>query len=190
MVDGEIPYSSLAQARTTASESSWAAVGCSWAFTLLTEGRGMETVVAGTWVAIYWGGLTVGRFAFGWIGDRPSPSSTLNASLVVSLLGLGILWLDPLGLGAVGLPVAGLGFAAVFPTLVSITPTRIGRFRSTRSIGFQLAAANIGAAGLPWILGLVAEARGLETLAAGLFVAALLLGVLYLLGERTATAPD
>jgi len=155
-----------------------------WAFTLLTEGRGMSTGAAGTWVAVYWGGLTVGRFGFGILGERLSPSRTMGGSLVIALIGVGVVWLDPFELGAVGLPLAGLGFAAVFPTLVALTPARIGRLRSTRSIGFQLAAANIGAAGVPWALGLVAGVFGVQALAPGLFGAAVLLALLHFVTDR------
>lgn len=155
-----------------------------WAFTLLTEGRGMSTAAAGTWVAIYWGGLTVGRFGFGMVGERLSSSRILGGSMLVALAGVGLVWVDPFGLGAVGLPLAGLGFAAVFPTLVSLTPARIGRLRSTRSIGFQLAAANIGAASVPWALGLVAGIFGVEALAPGLFSAAAVLAILHFASDR------
>ena len=155
-----------------------------WAFTLLTEGRGMSTAAAGTWVAVYWGGLTVGRFGFGILGERLSPSRTIGGSLVIALIGVGVVWLDPFELGAVGLPLAGLGFAAVFPTLVALTPARIGRLRSTRSIGFQLAAANLGAAGVPWALGLVAGGFGVQALAPGLFGAAVLLALLHFATDR------
>lgn len=157
-----------------------------WAFTLLSEGRGMATAAAGVWVAVYWGGLTVGRFGFGIVGHRLTPSRILNGSIVVSLLGLGVLWADPLGVGVVGLGVAGVGFAAIFPTLVSLTPARIGRVRSTRSMGFQLAAANLGAAGVPWTLGLVAEGRGLEALGPGLFLVGLMLGLVHVISDREA----
>lgn len=157
-----------------------------WAFTLLTEGRGTGTAAAGTWVAIYWGGLTVGRFGFGIVGSRLAPGFILDVSMVVSLLGVTLLWLDPVGLGVVGLPLAGVGFAAVFPTLVSLTPDRIGRVASTRTMGYQLAAANIGAAGLPWILGLVADARGVTALGSGLFIAGALLATAHLISSRTA----
>lgn len=155
-----------------------------WAFTLLSEGRGMETVAAGVWVAVYWGGLTAGRLGFGVVGNRLAPSRILGGSMLMSLLGLAILWFDIFGIGVVGLPIAGLGFAAVFPTLVSLTPTRIGRVRSTRSMGFQLAAANLGAAGVPWVLGLLAEESGLEVLGPGLFATALLLSVVHLISDR------
>jgi len=148
-----------------------------WAFTLLSEGRGMGTAAAGAWVAGYWGGLTVGRFGFGVVGERLSSRRVLDASMVVALVGIAVLWLDPLGIGPIGLPIAGLGFAAVFPILVSLTPARIGRTASTRTMGYQLASANIGAAGIPWALGLLAEARGVTALAPGLFVAATLLAL-------------
>ncbi|MFP3883373.1 MAG: MFS transporter [Actinomycetota bacterium] len=155
-----------------------------WAFTLLSEGRGMETVAAGVWVAAYWGGLTAGRLGFGVVGNRLAPSRILGGSMLMSLLGLAILWLDLFGIGVVGLPIAGLGFAAVFPTLVSLTPAKIGRVRSTRSMGFQLAAANLGAAGVPWMLGILAEEGGLEALGPGLFVTALLLSGVNLVSDR------
>ncbi|MGD2060264.1 MAG: MFS transporter [Acidimicrobiia bacterium] len=157
-----------------------------WSFTLLTESRGMSTAAAGAWVAIYWAGLTAGRFLFGVFGDRVSLSGTLGGSALVSLVGIGLLWIDPGGFGQVGLPIAGLGFAAVFPTLVAITPARIGRDRSTSSMGFQLAAANLGAASIPWALGLIAAAYGLETLAPGLFIATLLLAGMHVLSDREA----
>jgi fucose permease len=158
-----------------------------WAFTLLSEDRGMGTATAGAWVAAYWAGLTTGRFLFGMVGDRVSPSRTLDGSVVLALVGLGLLWLDPGGLGQVGLPLAGVGFAAVFPTLVAVTPARIGRDRSTRSMGHQLAAANIGAASVPWVLGLIAGSRGLDTLAPGLFVTTLLLAGVQVFADREAS---
>ena len=155
-----------------------------WAYTLLNEGRGMSTAVAGGWVAAYWAGLTVGRFLVSAVGNRVSPSHTLNASVVMALIGVGLLWWDPAGAGFVGLPVAGIGFAAIFPTLVSLTPLRIGRDRSTRMVGYQLAAANLGVASIPWALGLLAEAQGLNILGPGLFGITALFTALHLWTDR------
>lgn len=157
-----------------------------WAFTLLAEGRGMSTAAAGTWVAIYWGGLTVGRLVFGIVGPRMRPRAILGGSVTVVLVGLGWLWLDPAGLGVIGLPIAGLGCAAVFPTLVSLTPERLGRDMSTRAMGYQLAGANLGGAAIPWLLGLVAQTRGVATLAAGLFVTGSVFAMVLLWSERMA----
>jgi fucose permease len=159
-----------------------------WAFTLLTEGRGVGTTAAGAWVAAFWGGLTVGRFVFGFAGGQIGRGRVLAGSMAVTLIGLGVLWIDPAGLGAIGLPITGLGLAAIFPGLVSLTPARIGRDRSTTTVGYQLAAATLGVAIVPWVLGVVAESRGLEALAPGLFLVAVLMAVVYLIGEGEAGA--
>jgi fucose permease len=156
-----------------------------WAYTLLVDGRGLNTVAAGVWVSLYWGGLTVGRLVSGYVGDKVAASRVLDSSVLAAMLGLGLLWWNPLGLGAIGLPLTGLGFAAVFPTMVAITPARIGRVKSTRIIGYQLAAANVGAATIPWALGLFGGALGLDALAAGLVVGIFMLGLLHLWTDRT-----
>lgn len=156
-----------------------------WSFSLLTLGRGMGTATAGVWVALYWGGLTAGRLGFGLVGERITASRTLDYSIGLALAGLALLWWDPGGLGMLGLPITGAGLAAVFPTMVALTPARIGRLGSTRMIGYQLAAANIGAATIPWGLGLLAATAGIAVLPAGLFTVSLLLGVLHLWVDRT-----
>lgn len=157
-----------------------------WAFTLLTEGRGLGTANAGVWVAAFWGGLTVGRLGVGLVGARWKLATILHVAIVIVLGGLAILWLDPGGMGALGLPITGLGLAPIFPTLVSLTPQRIGRDRSTHSIGYQLAAATIGASLIPWVIGLVAAANGLQTIAISLFAIAVLLAAAILISEREA----
>ena len=157
-----------------------------WAFSLLTDGRGLSQFSAGVWVALYWGGLTAGRLAGGYVGEKVTASRIIDVSVLVALAGLGLLWWNPLDLGALGLPLTGLGFAAVFPTMVALTPARIGRIDSTRVIGYQLAAANIGAATVPWALGLAGGSLGLDALAAGLFAVTGVLGLVHLWTDRWA----
>jgi fucose permease len=159
-----------------------------WAYTLLSEGRGMSTAVAGTWVAAYWGGLTAGRLLVSAFGGRATPSRTLNGSVALALLGVGFFWWNPAGVGFAALPLAGIGFAAIFPTLISLTPARIGRDRSTRMVGYQLAAANLGVATIPWALGLLAQAYGLAVLGPGLLGATMALAILNLWADRAPAA--
>jgi fucose permease len=156
-----------------------------WAYTLLVDGRGLNAVAAGVWVSFYWGGLTVGRLVGGYFGEKIPASRILDSSVLAALAGLGLLWWNPFELGVIGLPVTGLGFAAVFPTMVALTPARIGRVESTKIIGYQLAAANIGAATIPWALGLFGGALGLDALAAGLVAGTGALGLLHLWTDRT-----
>lgn len=161
-----------------------------WAFTLLSEGRGLSTAAAGVWVSAYWGGLTLGRFGAGALGHRWSPTAILNGGVTIALVGLAWLWADPGGWGAVGLPITGLGLAPIFPTLVTLTPHRIGRERSTHSIGYQLAAATVGGSAIPWLIGLIGERAGFQALAGSIFVVCLLLAVVLLVSEREARLPD
>ena len=50
----------------------------------------------------------------------------------------------PTRVGGVGLVLLGLGLAAIYPTLVSLTPRRVGHGRAPRAIGYQVAAAVVG----------------------------------------------
>jgi fucose permease len=149
-----------------------------WAYSLLRIGRRLGADAAGAWVASYWAALTAGRLLLGLAGHRAGADRVLRASGAVTLAGALLLWWDPWrGVGAAGLPLLGLGLAAVFPTLVSLTPDRHGTGRAHAVIGYQLAAASVGGAALAALAGLVAGRLGtaalgpyLASTAAGLVV--------------------
>jgi fucose permease len=100
--------------------------------------------------------------------------------------GTALLWLDPAGVGALGLPLVGLSLAPVFPTLVSLTPVRLGNERAASAIGYQLSAAGIGAAALPGGVALAIDAGGLDTLGPALVTMAVVLLVLHHATEAVA----
>lgn len=135
-----------------------------WAFTWLNEGRSLAVGPAGAWVASYWGGLTAGRLAFGALAHRIRPTRIVEVGVIGAIAGVALLWWDPGGLGVVGLPVAGLSLSGIFPALVTLTPGTVGTERSGDAIGYQLSAASIGAAALPWIAGRLVGATSLEAL--------------------------
>jgi fucose permease len=141
-----------------------------WSYTLLTDGRGVSDTAAGLWVAAFWGGLTVGRFAVGAMGHRIDRITLLNVSAAGALAGVGLLWWDPRGLGVAGLPLAGLGFAALFPALVALMPDRIGAHRSSAVIGWSVAAASLGGTAVAAGAGLLVDEYGAGVLGPTLFV--------------------
>ncbi len=149
-----------------------------WSYTLLTDGRGVADTVAGLWVAAYWAGLTLARFALGAYGDRVGRVPLLHGSCVVALCGVGLLWWNPGGLGVLGLPVAGIGFASVFPTLVALMPDRLGAHRSSAVIGWSVAAASLGGTAVAALAGVLADRRGPLVLAPTLFAVTAVLGLL------------
>ena len=156
-----------------------------WSYSLLTEGRGVGEFIAGLWVAAYWGGLTGGRLVLGVLGDRVGSGTTLWLSMVGTILGCALFWWDPAGLGVAGLPLAGVSLAGIFPTLVALTPSWVGKERAPTVIGYQIAASSVGAASIPWIAGLVIESAGLEALGPFLVATAILMAGLHLVVARS-----
>jgi fucose permease len=146
-----------------------------WSYTLFTVGRGVDAGRAGPWISVYWGSLTVGRVAFGWIAERIPAETLLRATSVLAILGVTLLWIGrPPVLGAVGLGVLGFCLAPMFPLLIGETPRRVGAARSDHMVGLQIASSNIGAVSLVGLVGLLVEFLGLEIIGPALFVNALL----------------
>jgi fucose permease len=136
-----------------------------WAFTLLTEGRGIAPAVAGFWLSVYWGGLTVGRLLASFAAARISPAALVRGCLVAISVGAALVWADGTDIVAfAGLALAGLACGPVFPTLMATTPGRVGVPHVAHTVGLQVAAGALGAALLPALMGVVAQRLGLETL--------------------------
>lgn len=147
-----------------------------WSFTLLTEGRGLSVGSAGVWVTAYFGGLVAGRIALGTFADKISLMNLLRLSGILSLAGSLLFWqVSVVELSFIGLVLLGFGLGPIFPTLVSATPSYVGKRHTQNSIGIQMGASAIGAGLLPAGVGLVAAAVGLEAISVSLVVGAVFL---------------
>ncbi len=162
-----------------------------WLYTLLTEARGMLPALAGVWVSVYWGSLTVGRLLSGVIVAHITVRALLQLCMVGAILGVVLLWLNlALWLSLGGVALLGLALAPMFPSLISLTPTRMGSAHAANTVGFQIAAATFGGASLVSGFGLIADRFGLETLGPFLLVAAVLLMVVFEILERQPPMPE
>jgi fucose permease len=148
------------------------AVGA-WTFTLLTESRGMSAMAAGPTVSLFWAGLTAGRVLGAALGQRVVPDHLVALCLAGVCFGTGLLaaGLDA-ATDAAGLLVAGVAAGPVFPTLIAMTPGRVGVASAGTVVGFQIAAAATGQALLPAMLGAVGDRLGVDVLGVGLVVLA------------------
>lgn len=160
-----------------------------WAYTLLTEGRGLAAGAAGPLTAAYWAALTGGRALLAPALARSSPGALLYAALALAAAGLALLALDPAGLGAVGLPLAGLGLAPIFPLVILRIPRALGPARAPDAIGWAVGAGAVGGPAGVWLAGQLANRAGLEALPPALTagVAALALLALAVHGPRDPT---
>ena len=157
-----------------------------WGYSFLLEARAQGAVLAGWIVSGYWLGITLGRFLIQRQAERIGLSNTrlMSFCIVAILVGLVIIWLIPIGvIAGLGFCLLGLSLAPIFPLSVAIiqrlVPARLG----ASAVGL-LVSASIGLAFLPWIAGILAQARGIWTLFPFLLaLAVVLLGLWFFLAR-------
>jgi fucose permease len=153
-----------------------------WTFSHLV-GLGTPQPVAGLIVSAYWGALTVGRLALAAIGSRIHVSRVAAVSCLVALAGGVAYVVVPAGVGALaGVGLLGVGFAGIFPALMSLVPVRVGADRTPHVVGAILAASAVGGSLIPAGMGLAMQAAGV-----GVLPWLLLAGAIVLLVVNSAT---
>jgi fucose permease len=158
-----------------------------WSYTFLTTARAAPPTAAGLAVSAFWAGLTAGRLGAAVFGRRLAPMTLLNASVVVTIVALVLFWWSPVpAVGFAGLVLVGVGLAAVFPALVTLTPRRVGEDVAARVVGFQLAAAGAGASLAPAGVGVLLQWAGTALLAPCLLAGGLLLAALHVVATALA----
>jgi fucose permease len=62
------------------------------------------------------------------------------------------------------LALIGFSVAPIFPVMIGLSPVRFGGQNAANAIGFQVAAAYLGGALIPALVGVAAYALGLEVI--------------------------
>lgn len=162
-----------------------------WMFTILTKSRMLSEAAAGTWTSTYWGSLTVGRIAFGFVMVRFPVHKVLTACLAMVVVGTSLFALNVAPLASLtGIAIIGIAVAPVFPSLIAMTPDRIGNHHAGNAVGYQVSAAMIGGALLPGFAGLMTDYFGIEVISTIHIVEALILLALYLFLSRHYPVPE
>lgn len=129
-----------------------------WGASYLVMAKDMPPAQAAAWVAIYYGGITAGRFLTGFLTMKMSNKVLIRSGQVVAMIGTIILFLPlPHTFLGLGLLMIGLGFAPIFPGLTHETPKRFGASASGKIIGFQMASAYVGILTLPPLFGWLSQ---------------------------------
>ena len=130
-----------------------------WATTYLVEGRGIDVETAARYGALFFVGITAGRFLSGvvtrWFNDR----QLIRIGLAV-LCGGVVLILIPTDIqifSLIGLVIVGFGCAPIYPAIIHATPTNFGAVNSQAVIGLQMAGAYVGSTFMPPLFGLLAN---------------------------------
>lgn len=151
-----------------------------WAYTLLTEGRGVSDQLAGLAVATYWGSLFVGRLVVGVVAERVGTHRVLTGSMVGIAAGAALVSVPAPGwLAVAGLMLVGFAAAPVFPLLTLTTAERVGERHADRTVGLQVGAGMLGGTALPAGIGLLIGWLGPEVLGPAVLASSLALAALY-----------
>ncbi len=158
-----------------------------WAYTFLTESRGIATKTAGFWAGSFYALFTIGRILAGLYAKRLGVNKTILIGTLLAIIGAVLLWWNPVSIvSLIGVVVIGFAIAPIFPALMSGTSGRVSPKFAANTIGFQMMSAGIGGAILPTLMGILARRISLETIP--VFIFALLvamLGVYLLSMQRT-----
>lgn len=128
-----------------------------WAGSILVVSRGIGPESAAMCVAAYYGSITGGRIAFGWVVEHWGNRRLIAFGTSLALLGAVVFAVASNGLiAAIGLVLLGLGFAPIYPCLMHEVPRRFSPEAVQVVIGRQSGAAAIGAATLPAVAGWLA----------------------------------
>lgn len=156
-----------------------------WAYTLLTEARGVAPRFAGFFMASYWGIFTVGRILAGLAARRVGHRALVLGSVMAALLGFVLLTLDVAGsLDLFACAFVGVALAPILAALLSGTVGRVGPRHVSNTIGMQMAASGLGTAAIPAFTGIVAEHLSLDAIPPFLIVLAAIFLALYLFSLR------
>ncbi len=136
-----------------------------WAASILVTDRGLSAGDASVWVSLYFGAITVGRFAVGLVANRVGNRRLVRLGILVAMAGA-LLFALPGVFGVLspaGLVWMGLGCAPIFPSLMHETARRFPPEVVRQLIGRQMTCAYAGSSVVPAAFGLMATWAGLQT---------------------------
>ena len=133
-----------------------------WASSYLVLHRGVAEATAARWAALFFMGITAGRFLSGFVSVRIGDRNMIRIGLSCIAAGILTIFLPLPGIyfSLAGLLLIGLGCAPVYPAIIHETPTNFGAENSQAIIGIQMASAYVGATLMPPIFGIIAQHIG------------------------------
>lgn len=122
------------------------ATAMNWASTYMTEVRNIAADTAAQFAALFYIGMTLGRFLGGFVMNKLGDRKMILLGTFVLFCGI-IALLLPINTPVVpitGFIIIGLGCAPIYPCIIHSTPYNFGAENSGKIIGIQMASAYIG----------------------------------------------
>ena len=131
-----------------------------WASTYFVEVKGIAADRAAGFAALFYIGITAGRFISGIITDRLGDRKMILLGTGILVCGIFILCLpvESYTVAFAAFLVIGLGCAPIYPCIIHSTPYNFGAENSGAIIGIQMASAYVGSTFIPPLFGLLGNA--------------------------------
>ena len=134
-----------------------------WAGSFMVLALGMEEKLAASYVALFYFGITFGRFLSGFFTMKWKDEQMVLGGSAIVFFGIFLLftpWSKALVLPA--LILIGLGCAPVYPSVIHSTPYNFGVEHSSALIGAQMAAAYVGTMIMPPLFGVLGRSFSMK----------------------------
>ena len=157
-----VPYLLLGFLAYCAAEST----AMQWASTYFTAVRGLSAERSAGLAALFYIGITAGRFLSGFVTDRLGDRNMIRLGAGILLCGAAVLAVPgtPPNAAIAAFLVIGFGCAPVYPCIIHSTPGNFGAENSGAIIGIQMAGAYVGSTFAPPLFGLLGNAVGFSIL--------------------------
>lgn len=136
-----------------------------WLVTFMQQVRSTNPFQAGVTATGFWAGLTVGRLVLGFVTPLIGVRRAVTIYLV-SAIGLELVfWLVPsAAVSAVAAALLGCAIGPLFPAAIQVAAMLLPKPLHVPAIGFAAAVGGGGAAALPFAVGALAQAKGVQAL--------------------------
>lgn len=128
-----------------------------WASSYLESTKGVSKDEAAAFGALFFIGITVGRFLAGFITDKVGDSKMIYIGTAIALVGVCCIAIPVGAFSVAGFVIFGFGCAPIYPCIIHSTPSNFGAENSQGIIGIQMASAYVGSTFMPPVFGLIAN---------------------------------
>lgn len=137
-----------------------------WASTYFTEVKGISGDRAASFAALFYIGITLGRFASGFITEKLGDRRMILLGTGILACGIMILLIPVQSYmtAFAAFLVIGFGCAPIYPCIIHSTPANFGAENSGAIIGIQMASAYVGSTFIPPLFGLFGNAVGFSVM--------------------------
>ena len=129
-----------------------------WASSFLVMEHGISEETAAALATLFYTGITVGRFASGFVTYKLNDKNMIRLGETIIAFGV-LAMLLPFGekSAMAGIVLLGLGCAPIYPCTIHSTPAHFGKDKSQAIIGVQMACAYLGSLFMPPLFGILAN---------------------------------